>query len=327
MIQPAELQQERPMTLAGGVVSTTTQVWDVLVASKNGDLAEVKRLVNICPALIYAQYNYIPPIHLAVREGHLELVQYLLSHGAHDPDYQTDPFLDNLPAIARDRGFHAIAEALEEYAAHPERHKYQSDNGTIHYNLTPLQQEFEDTVDGEDILKAREMLAAHPELAKHDAYFWGEGILTFAPKTNNREMIDLLLSYGATFPSVLKWAQFYYFERLDGATYILEKGMSPNVMNWQHVTILHEMAQKGDLSMAWLLLQHGAKIDAIDEEYQSTPLGLAARWGEFDMVQYLLIQGADPNKAGTPWATPLAWAIKKEHPKIEETLRRAGAKH
>lgn len=315
------------MSLAGGVVSTTTQVWNVLVASKNGDLAEVKRLVRVCPALVYAQYNYIPPIHLAAREGHLELVQYLLNHGAYDPDYQTDPFLDDLPTMARDRGFHEIAEVLEEYAAHPERHKYQSDNGKIHYNLTPLQQEFEDTVDGEDVLKAREMLAAHPELAKHDAYFWGEGILTFAPKTNNREMIDLLLSYGATFPSVLKWAQFYYFERLDGATYILGKGMSPNVMNWQHVTILHEMAQKGDLSMVWLLLEHGATIDAIDEEYQSTPLGLAARWGEFDTVQYLLIQGADPNKAGAAWATPLEWARKKGHLRIEETLRKAGAKH
>jgi len=315
------------MSLAGGVISTTTQVWNVLVASKNGDLAEVKRLVSACPALIYAQYNYTPPIHFAVREGHFELVQYLLAHGAHDPDYKTYPFLDNLPTIARDRGFHAIAEALDEYAAHPERHKHQSDNGKIHSHLTPLQQEFEETVDREDLEKTRQMLAAHPELAKHDAYFWGEGILTFAAKTCHRKMIELLLSGGASFPSVLKWAQFYYFERLDGTAFILEKGMSPNVMSWLHVTILHDMAQKGDVPKAELLLKHGANIDAVDEEYRSTPLGLAARWGELEMVEYLLEQGADPNQAGAAWATPLAWAVKKGHPEIEETLRRAGAKH
>jgi hypothetical protein len=46
---------------------------------------------------------------------------------------------------------------------------------------------------------------------------WGEGILVFAAKENNRKMPDLLMSYE---PDILKWAQFYYFERLDGATYM-----------------------------------------------------------------------------------------------------------
>lgn len=60
-------------------------------------------------------------------------------------------------------------------------------------------------------------------------------------------MIDLLTRYGTKVPDILKWTQFYYFEHDDGAAYIMEKGMNPNTMSWHHVTILHDMAQKGDL--------------------------------------------------------------------------------
>jgi ankyrin repeat protein len=124
-------------------------------------------------------------------------------------------------------------------------------------------------------------------------------------------------------PDILKWTQFYYFERLDGATYLMEKGMNPDVMSWHHVTILHDMAQKGDLSKAELLINHGADINAIEEEYQSTPLGMAARWGHGEMVSYLLAQGADFNKSGAPWSTPMAWAQKRGHDDIIELLQNA----
>ena len=76
MIQPTELKLNLPMTVANSVLSTTTKVWQVLVASKNGDMDSVMNLVAECPELIFAQYNYTPPIHFAVREGHHELVKY-----------------------------------------------------------------------------------------------------------------------------------------------------------------------------------------------------------------------------------------------------------
>ena len=166
-------------------------------------------------------------------------------------------------------------------------------------------------MDEENLERTEQILKQHPDFAKDETFFWGEGILVFAAKENNRKMIDLLMSYGAKVPDILKWTQFYYFERLDGATYIMEKGMNPNTMSWQHVTILHDMAQKGFIDKAELLMKHGADINPVDEEYQSTPLGMAARWGHTEMVDYLLKQGADPNKSGAAWSTPLAWAKKK----------------
>ncbi len=323
MIQPPEMKLNLPMQVADGAVSTTTAVWDILSASMRGDVEQVKNLVSTCPGLIYAQYNYTPPIHFAVREGHLPLVQYLLEMGAHDPSYKTYPFGESLVTIAQERGLEEIAALLEAYSNQPGLWKYKGDNGAIFYQRTEQELAFQKAVDDNDLAATAGILKVHPEFALDETYFWGEGILLFAVKENKRTMIDLLLQYGAQVPAILKWTQFYYFERLDGATYIMEKGMNPNVMSWHGVRILHDMAQKGDIPKVALLLKYGADMNSVEEEYCSTPLGMAARWGNEDMVAYLLEQGADPHKAGAPWATPLSWARQKGHTSITRMLERA----
>jgi len=215
---------------------------------------------------------------------------------------------------------------LEQYAKDNSKQRFKGDNGEIHYNRSELQLEFQEAVNKGSLSKTEKILKEHPEFAKDETYFWGEGILVFAAKECNRKLIDLLMGYGAKVPNILKWAQAYYFERLDGATYMMEKGMNPNTMSWHHVTLLHDMAQKGDILKAELLIKYGADIDAVDEEYQSTPLGMAARWGHVEMVNYLLAQGADPNKAGASWATPMAWGKKKGFVEIEKILKSSSTK-
>jgi ankyrin repeat protein len=107
--------------------------------------------------------------------------------------------------------------------------------------------------------------------------------------------------------------------------FLLDKGVNPNHMSWQHARILHDMAHKGNLPKAELLLKHGAEIDPIDDLYQSTPLGIAVRWGHTEMVRLLLSHGADANKSGAPWSEPLSWAQKKGHNEIARILIDAGA--
>ena len=325
MIQPIEMKITLPMDLSNGAVSTTTNVWNMLVASRDGNLKRIKALSEKCPELVYAQYNYTPPIHFAVREGHVDLVRYLLEQGAHAPEYITYPFKDTLQQMAEDRAYHEISFLLQEYLNNPWLSKYKGDNGKIHYSRNNLEKEFEEAVYKEDLVKTEKILKEHPEFALDETYFWGEGILTFAAKDNNRKLIDLLMNYGAKVPHILKWTQFYYFEHDEGAAYMMEKGMNPNTMSWHHVTILHDMAQKGNIEKAELLIRYGADINAVDEEYQSTPLGMAARWGHIEMVAYLLAQGADPGKSGAPWATPLAWANKKGYNEIENILLKRGS--
>ena len=323
MIQPIELKSDLQMKLSNDAVSTTSKVWSVLSASKRGDLETVKKLGNECHELLYAQYNYTPPIHFAVREGHIDLVKYLLNNGAHDPKYKIYPFQETLQTIANDREYYEIEALLNEYAANSSLQKYKGDNGEILYDRTELQLEFEHAVNKNGYNKVEAILKEHPEFAKDETYFWGEGIMVFAAKENNPKMVELLMSYGAKVPNVLKWAQFYYFERYDSAVYIMEKGMNPNTMSWHHVTLLHDMAEKADIKKAELLIKYRAEIDPVDEEFQSTPLGMATRWGHVEMVEYLLSKGADSNKSGAPWSTPLAWARKKGHIEIEKILLRS----
>jgi len=326
MIQPPELKLDLPMKLSNGAVSTTGKVWNVLKASYDGDLSQVKARVEDCPELAYAQYNYAPPIQFAVREGNVELVRFLLDLGAHDTSYKFYPFQESLQTVASDRGHFEILEMLDQYQADAIGQKlFRGDNGEILYDRTDLQLEFEKAVDNQDLARTEQILKEHPEFARDETYFWSEGILLFAAKENNREMVDLLMGHGAKVPDLLKWCQYYYFERLDGAAYMMEKGMNPNTMSWQHVTILHDMAQKGFIDKAELLLRYGADLDPIDEAYRSTPLGLAARWGNADMVAFLLDKGSDPNTAGADWARPLAWARKKGHGQVVELLLANGA--
>ena len=59
--------------------------------------------------------------------------------------------------------------------------------------------------------------------------------------------------------------------------------------------MLHDMARCDLREKAEALLEHGAEIDAVDDEY----LGLAARAERDEMVSWFLERGADVNKAGT----------------------------
>ena len=321
MILPDELKFDLPMTIADGVVTTTMQVWEILVASRDGELDAVREMVKACPELAYAQYNYTPPIHMAVREGHGELVEYLLFEcGAHDPDYKTYPFLDSLDTVAEDRGFDEIVGMLQSYREDPRSQKFKGDNGEIHFNRTDRQIEFQRAVDKNEIQRVKEILEEYPEWARDNTFFWGEGVLCMPAKSNQSVMMLLLMSYGATVPKILKWAPAYYFERYDSAEFLMEHGMDPNTMDWHGVTLLHNSAKKGWADRVKLLIDHGADINAVDEEYQSTPLGMAARWGQEEIVELLLDAGADPARSGAPWSTPIVWAEKKGHERIAKRL-------
>jgi ankyrin repeat protein len=281
------------------------------------------------------------PISAATERGDLEMVKLLLDHGA-------DP---NLPEEGAPRG-HALwnavyhrkrelARLLVDHGADPNAMVESSGTPMMHalkdpelYELLTShggihdrgdRKELERLIGDNDLAGVERMLEAHPALIGEDGAFWSEGILAGPSNGGTREMLALLIRHGARVPTVTKWGRQYYFKHNDKAAFLLENGMDPNHMNWHHTTLLHHVASEGDIAKARLLLDHGANIDAVDQEYRATPLGVAARWGRREMVAFLLERGADPNLGGAPWATPLAWARKKGHAEIEADLRRAGA--
>lgn len=320
MICPRELALDLPVMVGDNLLARTGEVWRMLEASASGDLQTIRELTESCSGLAYAQFNYAPPIHFAVREGHVEVVRYLLGLGAYDPSYRVYPFGDSLETIAAERGFAEIGQLLIAYAADPSKQRYSGDNGEIFYERTKEALDLEAAVTQGEMPVVLKLLKTFPHLVHDHTLNWSEGIMAVPANRNNRQMVELLLEYGATVPLMLKWAPAYYFKHMDMAALLLTAGMSADTRSWQQVTVLHNMAQQGEISKAALLLDHGADINAIDEAYLSTPLAMAARWGRTEMVRLLLDNGAQKDLAGAPWALPLAWARSRGHSEIEMLL-------
>ena len=51
MIQPVEMHRTLPIALHAGGRSTTTEVWEMLIACRDGNLDQVRSLISRCPAL------------------------------------------------------------------------------------------------------------------------------------------------------------------------------------------------------------------------------------------------------------------------------------
>jgi uncharacterized protein len=325
MIQPVEMQTALPITLHGNVSTTTTEVWETLVASRNGDLGRVRQLISARPELSTCQFNYTPPLHFAIRHGHLALVRLLVDNLALDPDYKSYPFGDSFLVLARDRGHDEIVRFLEGALARPEVTREWVETGHIDFKQDEQQQRFDKAVHAGNRQDVERLLGERPELARNELSSWAEGVLMMPARRKNWKMLELLMRSGATVPALSKWGRFYYFVHDDIAAFLLDHGMSAHHMTWHNVTLLHDMAQSGEVAKARLLLDHGADIDAVDDEYRTTPLGMAARWGQRKMVSFLLERAANPNKAGASWSTPLAWARTKGHAEIVKDLIAAGA--
>lgn len=325
MIKPREFHSNHLIRLHGGRLAPASDVWDILSAAAGGDLPTVMRLVDKQDELLTCQYDYTSPLHLAVREGQSDVVRFLIEKGALDPRCHNHPFLEPIAVIARDRGYNEITTIIETAIADSTLTHEWSDVGGVVKEESEEERQFQYLVDQGKALEVETMLVANPQLAKNNDAFWFEGILAMPAHDGNHEMIDLLMKFGALVPEVSKWGARYYFERLETASYLLDRSMNPNHMNWRRFTLLHDMAHEGDLPKAQLLIAHGADLDAIDDEYQSTPLGYAAHFGRPEIVELLLHHGAQVNRAGAPFAQPLAWAERNGHTDISALLRRAGA--
>ncbi|HET7696078.1 MAG TPA: ankyrin repeat domain-containing protein [Vicinamibacterales bacterium] len=311
--------------------------YTMFLAALLGDAAFVRRSLARDRAMANDEdTNHHRPISGAVRRGDLELARLLLEHGA-------DPAL---PEEGAPRG-HALwaaayadradlAELLLRHGADP--------NGMVESSGTPMMIArgkpallallrahggIESRGRHDDIGRAvierrfdvaERLIAADPAILNDEE--WGDGILAGPANAGAHDVLAFLIRLGARVPPVSKWAPYYYFKHEATAAFLLERGMDPNHMNWHRLTLLHHMAAEGEMGKARLLLDHGAAIDAVDEEYRSTPLGVAARRGQLAMVDLLLSRGADAARAGMPWATPLAWAQRKGHAAVAARLER-----
>src|SRR5687767_9041984 len=115
-IRPIELTSANPIELPGGGFAPADDVWAIFTATCEGNVGRVTQLVTRYPGLARYEYNYTPPIHFAVREGHAQLVRYFLDRGA-DATYRSYPYGESLVTMADDRENHEIGSLLRTHLA------------------------------------------------------------------------------------------------------------------------------------------------------------------------------------------------------------------
>ena len=391
-------------------------VWQVLTAARAGDLAALRGALERDSSLVSASYWYMPPLHFAVREGHLEAVRLLVAAGADLTHRNALYGNDTLLQMAEDRGHRQVAGFLRE--ALDRRLSSAGVRHAVH-----------EAVAGGDAAGLTRLLAADSRLADRGDHL-GRRPLHYAVAAGRGDLVDLLLNAGADIDALgfggddrlggagfrpvalALWRDPYWGPRDDltlarhlldrGAYYspavaaalgdearveellraaaasanlpeacgkrplsaaaerghhaivrrLLAAGADPNLPEGQncprgfalwaaarhgHQAIaklllaagadqqlrpLHHIAGRGDIKSAELFLEFGADLDAVDEEFRSTPLGWAARCGQGEFVRFLLahrVRRAEP--AAVPaWAQPHAWARRRGHGEVAALL-------
>lgn len=313
---------------------------DLTVAAALGEIDHVRRILDADPARIReTRPSGRRPLSAAIEAGHDAIARLLLERGA-DPNWSE-------PTAPKGRALHSAASAgnrelvalLLARGADPNSDVDSSGNAVtaaatagirallVERGGTP--DPYDTTwIDDDDELRR---VAADPaEVVRISAAF------AMVAGDGRRDRLERLLAAGLRVPPVLTGCQGYLLAHADMLRTLLAHGMIPDVMNWQHQTLLHHVCAAQDyrgrdrtagaIERAAILLDAGATISARDDEYRSTPLAWAARTNGLEMAEFLLSRHAPTNLPDDdPWATPLAWAERRGHAGMSALLRRHGA--
>jgi ankyrin repeat protein len=309
---------------------------DLCTAAHIGDLERVRELLDQDPALVNRPSAYVTyyacsgaPLRNAAGAGHLEIVQLLLERGA-DPNLPEEGMAPQGHALyaAVYHGHYDIAKLLLERGAYPNP-EVESSADALSMALRNSDQKMADLLCSYGAARSVDLLAHYGDVQTAAAVFAANpaladdpGALSAAAGNGDEGFVRLLLRYRPDLASrVSVGAKTRELTEL-----LFEHGMNPSQPDWLGITPLHRFAHAGEVEKATIFLDHGADLQARDEDLCSTPLGWAAKFGQVSMVELLLNRGAPPNLPDDPpWATPLAWATRRGHPEIVELLKQTGA--
>ena len=313
---------------------------DLTVAAALGDIDQVRRILDAAPERISeTRPSGRRPLSAAIEAGHDAIARLLLERGA-DPNWRE-------PTAPKGRALHAAASAgkrelvelLLTRGADPNSDVDSSGNAVVAAATPEIRAlliarggipDPYDTHWIDDDEELRRVASDPIDIVRVSAAF------AMVVGDGRRDRLERLLAAGLRVPPVLTGCQGYLLAHADMLRTLLAHGMSPDLMNWQHQTLLHHVCvsqdyrgrdlTNGALERAAILLDAGAAISARDDEYRSTPLAWAARTNGLEVASFLLARQAPTNLADDePWATPLAWAERRGHADMAALLRRHGA--
>lgn len=118
-----------------------------------------------------------------------------------------------------------------------------------------------------------------------------------------------------------------FFGHLETVEALLAAGAEVNATTRESmkVTPLHSAAAARQAAIARVLIAHGARVNAAQEETGFTPLHEAALNGDIEFAKLLLEHGAEVNAKMKDGKTPLTFALKGGQTEMSSFLRERGA--
>ena len=315
---------------------------DLTVAAALGDVDTVRRILDTAPGRISeTRPSGRRPLSAAIEAGHDAIARLLLERGA-DPNWREPTAPKGPGAARRGQGREARTGRLAPDARRGSQQRRRSSGNAVVAAATPEIRALlvarggtpdpYDTNWIDDDEELRRVAGDPTDVVRVSAAF------AMVVGDGRRDRLERLLAAGLRVPPVLTGCQGYLLAHADMLRTLLAHGMSPDLMNWQHQTLLHHVCVSQDyrgrdrtdgaIERAAILLDAGAAISARDDEYRSTPLAWAARTNALEVASFLLARHAPTNLPDDePWATPLAWAERRGHADMAALLRRHGADH
>nr|XP_020472191.1 ankyrin-3-like isoform X24 [Monopterus albus] len=268
--------------------------------------------INIC------NQNGLNALHLASKEGHVEVVAELIKHGA------------NVDAATKQKGNTALhiaslagqAEVVKELVTHGANINAQSQNG-----FTPLYMAAQEN--HLDVVQFLLDNGSSQSIATEDGFT----PLAVALQQGHDQVVSLLLENDTK--GKVRLPALHIAARKDdtkAAALLLQNDHNADVESKMMVnrttesgfTPLHIAAHYGNINVATLLLNRGAAVD-FKARNDITPLHVASKRGNTNMVRLLLERGAKIDGRTKDGLTPLHCGARSGHEQVVEMLLDRGA--
>lgn len=296
------------------IFSGCYQAGDIHEAAKNGNLAQLKKILAKNPSLVNStDKDRMTPLHHAIDTGNLEAASFLISTGA---DIDAVNYKKETPLhLAAYEGNAEAVKLLLEHGADPAMREMR--------DRIPL---FLACNWGNDLETVRLLIEAGSDV--NDKNSRGERVLISTLYYGKKEIIDLLIDRGATIPEdeeTLK--RVLYITASNGMerpfNIAVEKSKKLR-MDWWTGIPMHACARGGSVEIAEALIEKG--IDFREKNiYGVEPLHIAAENGRSEFVEFLLSKGVQIDSQSLVGKTALHYAQENGHTELVNLLIHKGA--